>query len=60
MDNVSIYVSVDDSAAEVVRSSNIIVDSVPLSFRIFLGVRSRTLLGKVNNRIGLFVFYQLD
>ena len=60
VDNVGIDVSVDDSAAKVVGSSNIVVDSVSLGLGILLRVRSSTLFGKVNNGIRLFLLDQLD
>ncbi len=60
VDDVGINVGVDDSAAKVVGSSNIVVDSVSLALGILLGVRGGTLFGKVDNRIRLFFLDQLD
>jgi hypothetical protein len=59
VDNVGIDVGVDDGAAKVIGSSNIVVDGVSLCLGILLGVRGCTLFRKVDNRIRLLVLDQL-
>ena len=60
VNNVGIDISVNDSAAKVVGSSDVVVDGVSLGLGILLGVRGGTLFGKVNNGVGLFVLDQLN
>ena len=60
VDNVGVDISVNDGAAQVIGSSNIVVDRVSLGLGILLGVRGRTLFGKVDNRIRFFFLDQLD
>jgi len=60
VDNVGIDVRVDDGTAEVVGTRNIVVNRVTLGLGVLHGVRSRTLFGKVNDRIGLLLLNQLD
>ena len=60
MDNVGIDIGVNDSAAKVVGSADIVVNGVTLGFGVFHGVGSGTLFGKVHDGVGLFVLDELD
>jgi hypothetical protein len=60
MDNVCIDFGINNSTAQVVRSRNVIVHGVTLAFGVFHGVWCRTLFGKVNNGIGLFILDKLN
>ena len=56
----NIEFTVNNGAAEVVGSPHIVVDSVALGLGILHGIRRSTLFGKMNDRIWLFFFDQLD
>ena len=59
MNNVGVDIGINNGAAKVVRSANVVVDSVSLGLRILLGVRGSSLFGEVDNRIRLFILDQL-
>mmetsp|Transcript_26496 Transcript_26496/g.56778 ORF Transcript_26496/g.56778 Transcript_26496/m.56778 type:complete len:324 (-) Transcript_26496:53-1024(-) len=60
VNNVGIDIGVDDGAAQVVGSTDVVVNGESLGLGILLGVRGRALFGEVNNRVGLFVLDQLN
>ena len=60
MNDVGIDLGVDDGAAQVIRSRDVVVDGVPLGLGILHGVGSRALLGEVYDGVGLLVLDKLD
>mmetsp|Transcript_22683 Transcript_22683/g.37530 ORF Transcript_22683/g.37530 Transcript_22683/m.37530 type:complete len:219 (+) Transcript_22683:521-1177(+) len=59
MNNVNIHISVNDSAAKVVGTTNVVVDCVTLRLGGLHRVWGSALLGKVDNRVGFLVLDQL-
>mmetsp|Transcript_25953 Transcript_25953/g.54135 ORF Transcript_25953/g.54135 Transcript_25953/m.54135 type:complete len:235 (+) Transcript_25953:950-1654(+) len=60
MDNVGIDFGVNDSAAKIVGTPDVVVDRVTLGLGILHGVRGGTLFSKVDNGIRLFFLDKLD
>jgi hypothetical protein len=60
MDNVSIHFRVQDGTAQVVGSSNVVINGVSLRLGGLHGVWGSPLLGKVDNRVGLLGLDELD
>jgi len=60
MNDVSVYVSIKDSAAEVVRSAYVVVDSITLGLGILHGVWGCALLGEMDDRVGLLLLDEFD
>jgi hypothetical protein len=57
---VGVELGINNCATKVVGSGYVVVDSVTLSLRILHRVRGSTLLGEMDNSIGLFILNKLN
>lgn len=60
MNNVNIQISVNNSAAQIVGATNVIVDCVTFRLGGLHRVRGSTLLSKVDDSVGLLILDQLN
>jgi hypothetical protein len=60
MHKVNIKFAVNDGTAQVVGTTNVVVNGVTLALGVLHGIRSCTLFGEVDNGIRLFVYDELD